>query len=170
MGMGSMGKLGLSLNGTRVTDYSTQPLKTTGSYDCTGLYGSTCAAPTPDWRHVFEADWQTPWAGLELTGRWRYIGPVDVDTSSSNPQLSGTYQPGWGHIGGYDYIDLSASINWGEHMSFRVGVNNVTDKGPPIVLNGNVSACPTATCNDNTWVGTYDTLGRYLFAHVTAKF
>ena len=55
-------------------------------------------------------------------------------------------------------------------MSFRIGVNNVTDKPPPIVLNGNLSNCPNTSCNDNTWVGTYDTLGRYEFAHISAKF
>ena len=170
LGMGSMGKLGFTLSGTKVTDWSTQPLKNGASYDCTGLYGGTCQAPTPDWRHVLGANWATPWAGLGLTARWRYIGSVDVDSSSANPQLNGPYQAGFGHIGGYSYIDLAASMSWGPHLDFRLGVNNVTAKGPPIVLNGNYSNCPNATCNDNTWVGTYDTLGRYLYAHISAKF
>jgi iron complex outermembrane receptor protein len=170
MEVGSMGKLNFTLSGTRVTDWSTQPTPESGSYDCTGLYGTVCYAPTPKWKHTFETNWGTPWAGLVLTGRWRYIGSVDVDKSSSNPQLNGLYQPGFGHIGGYSYIDLSAAINWGAHMSFRVGANNVFDKGPPIVLNGSFSNCPNTTCNDNTWVGTYDTLGRYVFAHISAKF
>ncbi len=97
-----------------------------------------------------------PWlTGLSFAARWRYIGPVDVDSSSSNPQLNGAFQPGFGHIGGYDYIDLSAAISWGAHMSFRIGVNNVTDKPPPIVLNGNLSNCPNTSCNDNTgWAPT----------------
>ncbi len=170
MGMASAGKLAFTLSGTYVTDWSTQPLPTGGSFDCTGLYGATCNAPTPKWRHTFETDWSTPWAGLTLAARWRYIGPVDVDASSSDPQLNGDFQPGFGHIGGYDYIDLSGSIAWGSHFTFRAGVNNITDKSPPIVLNGNLSNCPNTTCNDNTWVGTYDTLGRYLFVHVSAKF
>ena len=86
------------------------------------------------------------------------------------PSFSGPYQPGFGHIGGYGYIDLSASISWGPHLSFRVGANNVFDKGPPIVLSGNLPNCGFGGCNDNTWVGTYDTLGRYVYAHVSAKF
>ena len=169
-GIGDMGKLNFTLSGTYVTDWSTQPGPGVGSYDCTGLYGASCGAPTPKWKHTFETDWATPWAGLILTGRWRYIGHVDVDKTSSSPQLHGTYQPGFGHIGGYDYIDLSAAIGYGSHLNFRVGVNNVTDKGPPIVLNGTYSNCPNTTCNDNTWVGTYDTLGRYYYFHVSAKF
>ncbi len=170
LNMGSVGKLGMSLSGTRVTDFSTQPLPTTGAYDCTGLYGATCFAPTPKWRHTLQGDWATPWAGLELSARWRYLGAVDVDSSSSNPQLAGTFQQGFSHIGGYSYIDLSGAISFGSHMSLRLGVNNITGKGPPIVLNGSFTQCPNSTCNDNTWVGTYDTLGRYLFAHISAKF
>jgi iron complex outermembrane recepter protein len=168
--MGRMGKLSFTFTGTKVTDWSTQPTPISASYDCTGLYGTLCGAPTPKWKQIFETDWATPWAGLVLTGRWRYTGPVDVDKSSSNPQLSGAYQPGFSHIGGYDYIDLSASISWGPNFSFRVGANNVFDKGPPIVISGNLSNCDYSGCNDNTWVGTYDTLGRYVYAHISAKF
>jgi outer membrane receptor protein involved in Fe transport len=169
--IGSMGKLNFTFTGTKVIDSSIQPTPISASYDCAGLYGTACDSPKPKWKHIFDADWATPWAGLVLTGRWRYTGPVDVDKSSSNPQLNGAYQPGFGHIGGYDYIDLSASISWGPNFSFRVGANNVFDKGPPIVLSGeNLSNCPNTTCNDNTWVGTYDTLGRYVYAHITANF
>ena len=169
--MGSYGKMAFTLQGTKVTDFTTQPLPDpASSFDCTGLYGATCLAPTPKWRHTFEADWLTPWmTGLSFAARWRYIGPVNVDSSSSNPNLNGAYQPGFGHIGGYDYIDLSAAVSY-KNWSFRLGVNNVTDKPPPIVLNGNYSNCPNTTCNDNTWVGTYDTLGRYEFFHISAKF
>ena len=170
LNVGALGKLTFTLAGTKVEDFSTQPTPISGSYDCTGLYGTVCYAPTPSWKHTFETDWSTPWAGLVLSGRWRYTGSVDVDKSSSNPQLNGLYQPGFGHIGGYTYIDLSASINWGAHLNFRVGANNVFDKGPPIVLNGSFSNCPNTTCNDNTWVGSYDTLGRYVYAHISAKF
>jgi outer membrane receptor protein involved in Fe transport len=103
--------------------------------------------------------------------RWRYLGPVESDRVSQNPQLSQTYFAPLAHIGGYSYLDLSASIPIGSTgVNVRVGVNNLTDKPPPIVANGNYSDCPNTSCNDNTWVGTYDTLGRYLYAHVSAKF
>jgi outer membrane receptor protein involved in Fe transport len=170
LSIGGMGKLNFTLTGNRTEDWSTQPTPQSASYDCTGLYGTVCYAPTPKWKHTLGTDWATPWAGLTVGARWRYVGSVDVDKSSSNPQLNGPYQPGFGHIGGYSYLDLSAAIGWGSHLNFRVGINNVADKGPPIVLNGNLSNCPNTTCNDNTWVGTYDTLGRYMYAHVTAKF
>ena len=52
----------------------------------------------------------------------------------------------------------------------RVGVNNIADKNPPLILNGTYSDCPNTSCNDNTWVGTYDSLGRYIYMNLTAKF
>jgi outer membrane receptor protein involved in Fe transport len=51
-----------------------------------------------------------------------------------------------------------------------VGVNNVADKNPPLILNGSLSDCPNTSCNNNTWVGTYDTLGRYIFFQLQAQF
>jgi iron complex outermembrane receptor protein len=169
--IGPAGKLGFALSGTRVLNFLTQPLPTGGAYDCVGYFGTTCGSPTPAWRHVVNTTWAAPWAGLDVTARWRYIGPVTSDRVSQDPQLSQTYFAPLAHIGGYTYFDLSASIPVASTgISFRFGVNNIADKAPPIVANGNYSDCPTLTCNDNTWVGTYDTLGRYLYAHVSAKF
>ena len=55
-------------------------------------------------------------------------------------------------------------------VNVRLGVNNIADKNPPVILNGALSDCPNNECNDNSWAGTYDTLGRYLYAHVSVKF
>jgi len=93
-----------------------------------------------------------------------------VDRSSSDPQLKAAFYPATARIAAYNYLDLSAAIPIGRNVDFRLGVNNIADKNPPLVLNGNFSDCPNTTCNDNTWVGTYDTLGRYIFAHLSAKF
>jgi outer membrane receptor protein involved in Fe transport len=168
--IGAMGKLTFNLAGTYTNSFDTQPLPTSASYDCVGFYGTTCGAPIPKWRHVFGTTWATPWWGLDMTFRWRYIGPTDTDRSSSDPQLSQTYLASDSHIGGYTYLDFSASIPIGSAVNFRVGVNNIADKAPPVVANGNYSDCPNTSCNDNTWVGTYDTMGRYIYAHITAKF
>jgi outer membrane receptor protein involved in Fe transport len=169
--MGAGGKIGFNIKGTETINFLDQPIPGGPTYDCAGYAGVTCGSPTPHWRHVFSTTWGTPWGGLDITGRWRYIGPVDVDSSSQNPDLAGAYYLPAAHIGGYSYIDLSASIPVSTSgVSVRVGVNNLADKTPPTVVNGSLSACPTSTCNDNTWAGTYDTLGRYMYAHVTAKF
>ena len=73
-------------------------------------------------------------------------------------------------IKAYNYLDFSAFIPIGRNVDFRLGVNNIADKNPPLILNGSFSDCPNNSCNDNTWVGTYDTLGRYIYAHLSAKF
>jgi iron complex outermembrane recepter protein len=61
----------------------------------------------------------------------------------------------------------------------QLGVNNVLDKDPPIVASSGTSVypsdCPTITpngssCNGNTFPGTFDSLGRFFFARVTAQF
>jgi outer membrane receptor protein involved in Fe transport len=172
--IGQFGKIGLNLAGTRVLNFFTRPVdlpQFPASYDCAGYYGTTCNAPTPHWRHVFNTDWQMPWAGLDLLLRWRYIGAVQSDRVSQDPQLSQTYFAPASRIAGYSYLDLSAAMPIGSTgINLRVGVNNITDKAPPIVANGNYSDCPNTSCNDNTWVGTYDTLGRFLYAHVSVKF
>jgi iron complex outermembrane receptor protein len=168
--LGAMGKLSANLAGTYVNSFDTQPTPTSGTYDCVGYFGTTCGAPLPKWRHVLGTTWATPWWGADLTLRWRYIGPVDSDRTSSDPQLSQTYFGPTSHIGGYTYLDFSASIPVGSVASFRVGMNNIADKAPPVVANGNYSDCPNTSCNDNTWVGTYDTMGRYIYAHIQAKF
>jgi outer membrane receptor protein involved in Fe transport len=164
------GKLDFALNGTYTKDFLTQPLPGGASYDCKGHWGSTCGAPLPSWRHVFTTDWGTPWWGLDITARWRYIGSSTVDRSSTDPQLNAAYYPQTAHIPAYSYFDFAITAPIGPNFIARLGMNNVTDKNPPLILNGSFSDCPNTTCNDNTWVGTYDTLGRYIFFNLTAQF
>jgi len=168
--LGQFGKLSTNLSGTYTKDFYTQPVPGLGSYDCSGYWGSTCGAPVPHWRHVLNNTWSLPWFGLDLTARWRFIGPSKVDRSSSDPQLNSTFYTATAQIPGYNYIDLSLSAPVTSYVDLRVGVNNLADKNPPLILNGSFSDCPNTSCNDNTWVGTYDTLGRYLYAHVSVKF
>jgi outer membrane receptor protein involved in Fe transport len=165
------GKVGIQLLGTRVLNFFTAPIAGGAAYNCAGYWGTTCGAPNPHWRHVLNTDWQAPWMGLDVSLRWRYIGPTQTDHASQDPQLSSTYYTGTAHIGGYSYLDLSLSMPIASTgIDLRVGVNNLADKPPPIIPSGSYSECPNTSCNDNTWVGTYDTMGRYLYAHVQVKF
>jgi outer membrane receptor protein involved in Fe transport len=118
---------------------------------------------------VFSTDWITPWSGLDLNLRWRYIGPTLVDSLNQSPLLSnpGTVYQGYSHIPSYSYLDLSAAATVASNVTLRVGVNNVLDKDPPITLSGD---CPTGQCNGNSWTGVYDALGRNLYAKVSVKF
>ena len=179
MGLPGLGRMNLGLEGNWVRELITQPTPDVSSaYDCAGFYGATCAGngtigdgPIPHWRHVFTASWETPWAGLGVNLRWRYIGPTQNDGLSYNPNLSGDgYYTAADHIPMYNYFDISANIPVVKGVTATLGVNNIADKGPPLVPSGTFSACPTVGCNDNTWPGMYDTMGRYIFLHVEARF
>jgi outer membrane receptor protein involved in Fe transport len=111
--------------------------------------------------------YETPVAGLGVSLQWRRIAAVQNDQLSPNQLLQGTPPALFRRIGQFNYLDLSASYAVNKTVSMLVGINNVLDKDPPI-LSG--TAFPTAFVNGNTYVGTYDTLGRYIFANVTLNF
>jgi iron complex outermembrane receptor protein len=174
----AVGSLLFNLEGTRLINLGTQPLTGGPAYDCAGYFGTTCGAPNSKWRHVFNTTWATPWSGFDLTARWRFLSGADSEQISPNSQLSGHNLPLTQHIKPYSYLDLSADISLYKMFKLQVGVNNVLDKDPPIIASGGggfASDCPTITtlgssCNGNTFPGSYDALGRFLFARITAQF
>jgi iron complex outermembrane receptor protein len=174
----NLGALIFNLEGTRLINLGTQPLTGGPAYDCAGYFGSTCGAPNSKWRHVFNTTWATPWSGFDLTARWRFLSGADSEQISPNSQLAGNALPLTQHIKPFSYLDLSADIALYKMFKFQVGVNNALDKDPPIITSGNStfpSDCPTITtlgssCNGNTFPGTYDALGRFFFARLTAQF
>jgi len=184
-GIGKYGKIRTELQGTYLFSFLTTSVAAVPSteYNCAGYYGNTCSnetgtantSPLPKWRHVFRATWQTPWSGFDLTVAWRYVGPVNLDQTSPNPNLSsptctianGCVSNTDAYLSSRSYLDLTGSVQLGNHVTFRLGINNVLDKDPPIV---GLTNCPTGTCNGNTFPGTYDALGRYVFGEITAQF
>jgi iron complex outermembrane receptor protein len=174
------GSLLFSLEGTRLNNLTSQPLTNGPTYDCVGYFGSICGASDPSWRHVLNMTWSTPWDAADIGLRWRYLGSASSEQTSSNPQLAGNALPLTSHIPAYNYLDLQGSFALGKIVRVQIGVNNIFDKDPPIIpTNGGGfgSDCPAiatgpagSSCNGNTWPGTYDALGRYLFVHVSAQF
>ena len=165
------GSLLFSLEGTYTQKLETTPVPGFGSYDCVGFFGAICGAANPKWRHVFNTTWSTPWAGLDLNVRWRYIGSNKSEQTSTNTFLSGTSYVVT-HIPAYNYVDLTGSFNVYKNVRLELGVNNIADKTPPIIGGADCStSSPSgANCNGNTFPGVYDALGRYLFMSVTATF
>ncbi len=142
--------------------------------DCTDLYGPTCSgagptSPVPRWRHRLRMTWESH-AGFEVSLNWRHIGELKSEFTSSNPNL---FNPNNvfavdSYISAYDYLDLETGIEAEtEHLKkIRLGVNNLTDKKPPVI---GFTANPLLV-NGNMAAGMYDSLGRYLFAGLTARF
>lgn len=158
---------GLSLNyvGSYLDEYRAQPLPNSDSFDCAGQYGAICtgtgvatSAPLNRYRHQARATWNTPWR-VTASVNWRYLSEVDNSNGTSGLQDS--------TLDARHYFDLSAVYRAWTGVAFRVGVNNVFDRDPPLV--GSAS-CPAGPCNGNVYSQTYDALGRYFFFGVSADF
>ena len=175
-----IGAFSANLVGTYITEYKINN-GLSGEYNCVGLYGVTCSnltstpsAPTPRWRHKARLTYAAPF-GLGVSLQWRYFGSVKVDYTSDDTAL---HNPDFFQFGSkipaQSYFDLAATYKLFGHASFRLGVNNMFDKEPPLVTSGDASAnqntCPTGPCNGNTYPAVYDALGRYIYMGVTLDF
>ncbi|HEX8641382.1 MAG TPA: TonB-dependent receptor, partial [Allosphingosinicella sp.] len=167
MDIGSFGNLGFNFQGTWLDELITDQGFGV-EFDCVGFFGNQCGTPNPEWRHTARLTWQHP-DGYGLTARWRYFGSVDVDDLSEDPDLASSTPPLAANerLSSVNYLDLALSFRVGDHYNFRLGVNNILDRDPP--LNGS-QVCPAGPCNGNTWAQVYDALGRYVFAGVTLDF
>jgi iron complex outermembrane recepter protein len=101
---------------------------------------------------------------------------VRLELLSSNPNLAapatatianGGISNTDAYLASYSYFDLTAAIKVAEKVTFRVGCNNLLDKAPPLIGSTDL---PGTTGNGNTFPGFYDSLGRFLFAELTAQF
>jgi iron complex outermembrane recepter protein len=164
--LATAGSLSFALVGTYLQSYEVTPVAGFGSYDCIGYFGDVCGNVTPKWRHVLNTTWATPRQGVEVSLRWRYIGPDESNQTSTNPFLSGTPYLPLAHIPAYNYFDLNAAFRLDRNITLQMGVNNLADKAPPLVVG---TDCQALGCNGNTFPGNYDAMGRYLFVHVSAR-
>jgi outer membrane receptor protein involved in Fe transport len=172
MEIGGLGGLSFSLVGTWLDSLGTDN-DVAESFDCAGLYGPTCGVPAPEWRHKLRISYSHP-SGIGLSAQWRYFAGVDVENTSSSSSLNQNFSPFNEHIPSQSYIDLTLTARIGDHYNFRLGVNNIFDREPPIIgANGAstvINACPGTVCSGNTFPNVYDAMGRYIFAGVTLDF
>ena len=169
--IGELGRMKFDFVGTLLDKLEYTP-QTGVTYDCAGLYGGICLVPAPEWRHKFDAVWSAPWGGLDIGLAWRYFDEVGRDAEDSNEFLNFLGQvtgvlPTDSTLGSRSYLDLTAAMTFKDAYTFRLGINNLTDKDPPL---SGADTCPTGPCNGNTWPQMYDTLGRQIFATLTVNF
>ncbi|MGC5796213.1 TonB-dependent receptor domain-containing protein [Sphingomonas sp. NFX23] len=163
--IGSIGSLGLSMNGTYLDQFKTDN-GVSAPYDCSGYYGLQCGTPAPKWRHRARATFTTT-DGVGLSVQWRYFDPVKLDRTSGNPTLAGPSALVNQRIPAQSYFDLTATVAIADNYTFRLGVNNILDRDPPLVTS---QALSPVFGNGNTYPNVYDALGRYIFAGVTLNF
>jgi outer membrane receptor protein involved in Fe transport len=168
--LGGLGNLSATFVGTLMKKYVTDN-GLAEPYDCTGLYGATCsggsvssAAPMPKWRHKARTTLQMS-NGIGLSLQWRMMGKVaheSKELGGGTPILSDK-------VKAQHYLDWATTYSFGDHYSLRVGVNNLLDNDPPL-MTSSFGSCPAGSCNGNTYPGTWDALGRYVYAGVTLDF
>ena len=170
--LGRIGTLSLDLVGT-LLDKARTSNGLSAPYDCAGYYGPTCGTPAPHWRHQARATLSGP-SRWTASLQWRYIGPVVIEYLNPSATLAGNAFTFGSRIPGQSYFDLALSKGLGRHLLLRAGVNNLFDKDPPLFASGaadyGASGCAPVVCNGNTYPGTYDALGRYIYTALSLDF
>jgi outer membrane receptor protein involved in Fe transport len=171
--IGRFGSLEVEFLGTRLDRLTYDNGGLSSPFECAGAYGIGCGVPKPNWRHKARATWNLR-LPLSFSFQWRHFGSVDLDRSiPGNQGIFGPWRPGDEKIGTQNYYDLTASARISDKYELRLGIRNIFDREPPIVSNPDDlldGVCAPPGCNGNTFPETYDPLGRYLFAGVTADF
>lgn len=165
--IGDYGSLRFAFMGTYLDEFVSTPLPGVSSYDCAGLFGpSNCGTPLPELRTRLRTTWATPW-NVDVSLNWRYFDSVDIEYSSSDPDLSDPTLifPLDRTLDSQNYLDLAVVYTYAEKYTFTAGINNFTDETPPV--SGQVG---TGFGNGNTFPQVYDALGRYVFFGLSAKF
>ena len=164
------GGLRINMNGSYLIKSNTTPLPGAHTYNCAGLFGSTCQTVNPRWRHILSLTWASPW-NVDLGANWRFIGKVGYEGNDLDPTLNAAGQSVFAAYNDFDkqlpnfsYIDLFGSWNAYKGIQVRAGINNVLDKDPPLATFEITSGGAANTYS------TYESLGRQLYVAVTAKF
>ena len=183
--LGVAGKIHTDLQATWINMYEITPISDLGqtARNCAGYYGPQCSsfssaagAPVFRYRHTWRTTWTTPWRGLDVAVAWRFFSPVQLETLSSNPNLSagpgktiasGAISNTDARIQSFTYIDLTTSMKLTDKISFRLGINNILDKQAPAI---GLTNQPGITANGNTFPQVYDALGRYIFGQLSVQF
>jgi outer membrane receptor protein involved in Fe transport len=184
--LGAFGRLHSDVNSTWLNNYNITPISSMPSTErnCSGYWGPQCSAftsafgaPVFRWRSNVRTTWMTPWSGLEATVVVRYLSAVQLETLSSNPNLSAgpgnTIASGGisntdSRIPSFTYVDLSAAMKVTDKVQMRVGCQNILDKQAPAI--GGSTDQPLPIVNGNTFPQVYDPIGRYFFAQLTVQF
>jgi iron complex outermembrane recepter protein len=159
------GSLAFAWAGSYVLENKSTPYVGAHTYDCAGLFGLTCQTVNPQWRHTFRTTWATP-KGISATLSWRYMSEVKEDNNDPDPTLNNSsfngFDPFNGKIGAQSYFDLAATYSL-KKVELRAGINNLTDKNPPLLGSEIVGGG-----SPNTY-SLYDMLGRQVFMAFNLK-
>jgi iron complex outermembrane receptor protein len=167
LGLGDYGGIAIDFLGTYTHDYQIfNGIPGSPVLSCVGKFGLTCqgtstplGGPIPSFKSSTRVTWTTPLTGFDFSVNWRFIGSANLDTGETGCADC--------HIQAFNYFDLAASYRFRDRYTVRVGVNNVFDRDPPIIGQGELAG---VVGSGNTFPQVYDALGRFLFTSLTADF
>jgi outer membrane receptor protein involved in Fe transport len=168
-GLGRLGSMDIEFNGSWMNSFSIDPGELSPTFECAGLFGQTCGTPIPRWRHNLRTTWNAR-NGLSLSLLWRHTSRIRADMSTDDPTMGQPFHPSVEFIKAQDYFDATVTYRAGDRYSLRLGVRNLFDREPPVILSGLFGACGPPFCNGNTFPQLYDPLGRFVFAGATINF
>ncbi len=164
--LGRLGSADFGFRGSYVLRWIVNNGGLSTPYDCAGLFGGPCGMQ-PRWKHTARATWDAP-GGTSLSLQWRHMGGVKLAALDPKFGLTDQVSPGHAELGPQDYFDVATIFRVRKQFELRLGVNNVLDRQPPLVV-GNTAA-GDGPFNNNTYPEWYDVLGRYVFASVVVDF
>lgn len=130
--------------------------------DCAGFFSVSCRTPQPEYRHRLLTTWRTPW-NIDLSATWRYFGEVQ-NANVFGPGGTPTENIIDDRLDAANYLDLAAQWYVHENVILRAGVQNLLGRDPE--LQTVVGAAPG---NGNTFPGTYDPTGQFIFLGVNLR-
>ncbi len=161
--LGHLGSADFEFRGSYVLKWIVDNGGSSTPYDCAGLFGDPCSIQ-PRWKHSARATWNTPLA-LSLSFQWRHTGGVKL--AALDPKFNETdlVSPVNTRLSPHDYVDVTTVFRIRKQFELRLGVNNLLDRQPPLVVRNTAAAA--GLVNGNTYPEWYDALGRYVFASAT---
>jgi iron complex outermembrane recepter protein len=137
-GMDGASRFDINTQWTYVDKFTTTPMADLpGTKNrCVGSYGTSCGEPIPQYKGVTRFTWST--GPLSLSLRHRFIDSVTTDRIVL-PRTSGVGTVPAANtltnptLDAQNYLDLSASWNFGDRAEVFFVANNVLDTDPPIV-------------------------------------
>ncbi len=165
VGLGGWGSLNWNYVSTFLMENSSIPVPgVTTTVECKGLYRGGCGGPNPEYRHRLLTTWQTPW-NIDITATWRHFSGVQL---AAGQQTGGVFvSPGNildDNLDSAEYLDLAAQFYVRENLTLRAGVQNVFGRDPELS-----TLAGTAPGNGDTFPGTYDPAGRFIFFGVNLQ-
>jgi iron complex outermembrane receptor protein len=149
---GNAGRVNLNLLATWLDKWEIQYLPNLSKIDYSGTIGDAISSAFPDYKLFLNANWQR--GPIAVGARVRFLPSMDNKYASYDPFTTvGTPS--------VTYLDGNVSYEFAKGMSVLVGVENATDKQPPLY---------TAPVQMNTDPSTFDFLGRRYFARANFKF